>query len=235
MNPKEKNKESKTKHILWYFQYPAHVHNGKYPISTVRDLTTGIDTCQSDGKSLLPSSKSSQMVTFTFENGAVITLRTSGTEPKIKYYAEMCANPIEKLVLRSLYNFFSKIICFFKKISSNITGIGLVCRRFSMKWSRQPFLNYFNQPKTISYDKVINRFTCTFTYFHHTFASLEHSEFVRCFTQSFIYQFSYIIQRSSELNKFGYKKFYRVFFFNIDHVLIQKNFLWIDRTRLFTQ
>lgn len=36
------------------------------------------------------------MVTFTFENGAVITLRTSGTEPKIKYYAEMCANPKEK-------------------------------------------------------------------------------------------------------------------------------------------
>lgn len=82
-----------------YFQYPAHVHNGRYPISTVRDLTTGIDTCQSDGKSLLPSSKSSQMVTFTFENGAVITLRTSGTEPKIKYYAEMCASPKEKLVI----------------------------------------------------------------------------------------------------------------------------------------
>lgn len=79
-------------------QYPAHVLKGKYPIATVRDLTTGIDTCQKDGKSLLPSSKSSQMVTFTFENGAVITLRTSGTEPKIKYYAEMCANPKEKLV-----------------------------------------------------------------------------------------------------------------------------------------
>lgn len=78
------------------FQYPTHVRSGKYPISTVRDLTTGIDTCQSDGKSLLPSSKSSQMITFTFENGAVITLRTSGTEPKIKYYAEMCASPQEK-------------------------------------------------------------------------------------------------------------------------------------------
>lgn len=79
-------------------QYPAYVHNGKYPIATVRDLTTGIDTCQTDGKSLLPSSKSSQMVTFTYENGAVITLRTSGTEPKIKYYAEMCADPKEKYV-----------------------------------------------------------------------------------------------------------------------------------------
>lgn len=74
---------------------------GKYTISTVRDLTTGIDTCQLDGKSLLPASKRSQMITFTFANGAVITLRTSGTEPKIKYYAEMCSSPEEKWV--SLY------------------------------------------------------------------------------------------------------------------------------------
>lgn len=73
-----------TKLNLCFLQYPSHVLNGKYPISTVRDLTTGIDTCQSDGKSLLPASKSSQMVTFTFENGAVITLRTSGTEPKVR-------------------------------------------------------------------------------------------------------------------------------------------------------
>lgn len=71
---------------------------GKYRIQTVRDLTTGIDTSQRDGKSLLPASKSSQMITFTFENGAVVTLRTSGTEPKIKYYAEMCASPQVKWV-----------------------------------------------------------------------------------------------------------------------------------------
>lgn len=38
-------------------------------------------------------SKGSQMITFTFQNGCVATLRTSGTEPKIKYYAEMCALP----------------------------------------------------------------------------------------------------------------------------------------------
>ena len=37
----------------------------------------------------LPSSASSQMITFYFENGAVLTMRTSGTEPKIKYYSEM--------------------------------------------------------------------------------------------------------------------------------------------------
>ncbi|KAJ3106385.1 Phosphoglucomutase-3 [Phlyctochytrium planicorne] len=37
----------------------------------------------------LPVSASSEMVTFTLTNGCVFTLRTSGTEPKIKYYCEM--------------------------------------------------------------------------------------------------------------------------------------------------
>ncbi|XP_058446881.1 phosphopentomutase [Malaya genurostris] len=73
--------------------YPKAISAGKYPIASVRDLTTGYDSAQTDRKAQLPSSKSSQMITFSFENGAVITLRTSGTEPKIKYYAEMCAKP----------------------------------------------------------------------------------------------------------------------------------------------
>lgn len=33
------------------------------------------------------------MITFTFANGGVATIRTSGTEPKIKYYSELCAPP----------------------------------------------------------------------------------------------------------------------------------------------
>ena len=41
----------------------------------------------------LPVSPSSQMITFTFENGCVVTLRTSGTEPKIKYYTEHKPDP----------------------------------------------------------------------------------------------------------------------------------------------
>lgn len=76
--------------------YPKSVLDGKFKIESIRDLTTGADTSQPDGKSLLPSSKSSQMITFTLENGTVITLRTSGTEPKIKYYSEYCAKPEEK-------------------------------------------------------------------------------------------------------------------------------------------
>lgn len=66
---------------------------GQFPVKYVRDLTTGYDNSQPDNRAILPSSASSQMITFTFENGCVATLRTSGTEPKIKYYTEYCAHP----------------------------------------------------------------------------------------------------------------------------------------------
>lgn len=36
------------------------------------------------------------MITFSFVNGVMLTLRTSGTEPKVKYYTEMCAAPEQK-------------------------------------------------------------------------------------------------------------------------------------------
>ncbi|XP_062872749.1 glucose 1,6-bisphosphate synthase [Trichomycterus rosablanca] len=68
---------------------------GGYSIDHIRDVTTGYDSSQPDQKCVLPLSKSSQMVTFTFQNGIVATLRTSGTEPKIKYYTEFCAQPGE--------------------------------------------------------------------------------------------------------------------------------------------
>lgn len=58
-------------------------------------MTTGYDNTKPDNKATLPISKSSQMITFTFKNGLVTTLRTSGTEPKIKYYNELCGEPGE--------------------------------------------------------------------------------------------------------------------------------------------
>uniref|UniRef100_A0A673C9X3 Phosphoglucomutase 2 n=1 Tax=Sphaeramia orbicularis TaxID=375764 RepID=A0A673C9X3_9TELE len=71
--------------------YP--VECGRFSISAVRDLTTGYDSNQPDNKAILPTSSSSQMITFTFSNGGVATMRTSGTEPKIKYYTELCTAP----------------------------------------------------------------------------------------------------------------------------------------------
>lgn len=71
--------------------YPSEC--GRFSISAVRDLTTGYDSNQRGNKAVLPTSSSSQMITFTFSNGGVATMRTSGTEPKIKYYTELCAAP----------------------------------------------------------------------------------------------------------------------------------------------
>ncbi|KAL1023998.1 hypothetical protein UPYG_G00050070 [Umbra pygmaea] len=71
--------------------YPSEC--GGFTITSVRDLTTGYDSTQKDKKAILPTSSSSQMITFTFSNGGVATMRTSGTEPKIKYYTELCAAP----------------------------------------------------------------------------------------------------------------------------------------------
>lgn len=70
---------------------------GPYKIQSVRDLTAGYDSSKPDKKPVLPVSKSSQMITFTFENGCVATLRTSGTEPKIKYYTEHKPDPSKGL------------------------------------------------------------------------------------------------------------------------------------------
>lgn len=66
--------------------YPQRV--GAYDVQSVRDLTVGYDDSQPDLKPLLPVQSGTQMITFTFVNGAIVTLRTSGTEPKIKYYCE---------------------------------------------------------------------------------------------------------------------------------------------------
>ncbi|KAM4589105.1 glucose 1,6-bisphosphate synthase [Fundulus diaphanus] len=68
---------------------------GGVRIVHVRDVTTGYDSSRPDLRSTLPVSRSSQMITFTLQNGVVATLRTSGTEPKIKYYTEFCAAPGE--------------------------------------------------------------------------------------------------------------------------------------------
>lgn len=73
--------------------YPTGILNDKYVITSVRDLTTGYDNNQHDNKAILPVSTDTQMITFQFSNGLICTLRTSGTEPKIKYYTEFCADP----------------------------------------------------------------------------------------------------------------------------------------------
>lgn len=73
---------------------------GSFKIRNIRDLTTGIcrssvfsnlgyDSSKADKKAVLPTSSSTHMITFSFANGCVATLRGSGTEPKLKYYVEL--------------------------------------------------------------------------------------------------------------------------------------------------
>lgn len=67
--------------------YPSKC--GSYAVKYVRDLTAGFDSSQPSGMPILPVSQSSQMITFTLQDDSVLTLRASGTEPKIKYYIEI--------------------------------------------------------------------------------------------------------------------------------------------------
>lgn len=65
-----------------------------YPIRSIRDLTSpGYDSGTPDHRPTLPTSSTTHMLTYTFHNGCVLTLRTSGTEPKLKYYSEMNGAP----------------------------------------------------------------------------------------------------------------------------------------------
>ena len=52
---------------------------------------------------VFPCSKSSEMITFYFENDCILTIRTSGTEPKIKWYSEIRDNQKgKKSVIKSI-------------------------------------------------------------------------------------------------------------------------------------
>eukprot|EP01070_Trichotokara_eunicae_P007137 Trichotokara_eunicae@DN5288_c0_g1_i4.p1 len=62
---------------------------GPHKVSRIRDVTVGYDSGASDKVSKFRKSPESQMVQLFFESGATITIRTSGTEPKVKIYSEL--------------------------------------------------------------------------------------------------------------------------------------------------
>src|SRR5690606_205330 len=77
------------------FHHIRTIHEGNYPIQLgkfkikyIRDLTLGYDNSQPDCKAILPTMPKDHMITFTFEDDSVLTLRNSGTEPKLKFYIE---------------------------------------------------------------------------------------------------------------------------------------------------
>ncbi|KAJ3192785.1 Phosphoglucomutase-3 [Irineochytrium annulatum] len=90
--------------------YPSEIAG--VPVTGIRDLTVGFEIKKMDTSrraekeqvivreneymATLATSASSEMITFTLANGCIFTLRTSGTEPKIKYYIEMKGNADNK-------------------------------------------------------------------------------------------------------------------------------------------
>lgn len=62
---------------------------GGVEVTAVRDLENGLDTSKAEGRSFLPWRKGDLCITFTLDQVHTLTLRASGTEPKLKYYLEV--------------------------------------------------------------------------------------------------------------------------------------------------
>ena len=78
----------------------------------VVDVTLGLDSAAADGKSSLPLTPDSHMIMYTFANDVNLTLRTSGTEPKIKFYSELAGAGGETVeeTTRKLRSFVDEVV-----------------------------------------------------------------------------------------------------------------------------
>ncbi|XP_017019697.1 glucose 1,6-bisphosphate synthase [Drosophila kikkawai] len=78
--------------------YPKSILDGEFEVVHIRDLTTGLDTSFPDRKARMPVDESIHMITFTFTNGYMVTLRTEANAhiPKIKINADIAGLPEEK-------------------------------------------------------------------------------------------------------------------------------------------
>lgn len=78
-------------------------------VVAIKDATTGYD---STGASTLPVTPDTHMIMYEFANGVSVTLRTSGTEPKIKYYTEIAGKPGQgrAQVEQVLHEFVDKLV-----------------------------------------------------------------------------------------------------------------------------
>lgn len=68
---------------------------GKYKIVAISDITKGYDSSTADNKTVMPLTADSEMIALKFDNSATITVRSSGTEPKVKWYAEVAKESYE--------------------------------------------------------------------------------------------------------------------------------------------
>ncbi|KAF8820287.1 glucosephosphate-mutase GPM2 [Cardiosporidium cionae] len=69
---------------------------GGFEVASIRDVTTGFDSNRVDKILEFPPTPETQMICLRFTNGGAATLRSSGTEPKIKYYCELSSDRKEE-------------------------------------------------------------------------------------------------------------------------------------------
>ncbi|PHJ20324.1 glucosephosphate-mutase gpm2 [Cystoisospora suis] len=90
--------------------YPSKL--GPFTIKRIRDVARCYDSAEPEKKCALPAS--CEMLTIYLDNGATVTIRGSGTEPKLKYYAEMASTAADqgleelKAVVDAVMNDFIK-------------------------------------------------------------------------------------------------------------------------------
>lgn len=92
----------------------APVACGPFRVTAVKDLGTGVDTGHASGQVQLPWTPGDLHICYTLDCGAEVTVRASGTEPKLKYYLEVqgatwdeaweLASRVEAAVVQHLIN-----------------------------------------------------------------------------------------------------------------------------------
>ena len=85
-------------------------------IVTIKDITMGYDSSKessdNDVSTALPTTPDSHMIMFEFDNGVSVTLRTSGTEPKIKFYTEIAGSKgeLRSVLTEKLHTFVDALV-----------------------------------------------------------------------------------------------------------------------------
>jgi phosphoglucomutase len=76
----------------------SYIHQfGELGIARIHDVSLDYDSATGQALPVdKPLSPSAEMVTFELEDGTVMTLRGSGTEPKLKYYIEANGRSLEE-------------------------------------------------------------------------------------------------------------------------------------------
>ena len=81
-------------------------------ITSIQDVTVGYNSTAADHKCELPTTPDSHMIMFDFDNGVTCTFRTSGTEPKIKFYTEIAGRPgqVKSELSTTLHSFVDALV-----------------------------------------------------------------------------------------------------------------------------